>query len=137
MKRTLFAALTFATLALAAPHAHADHSHGKTASKLKLENLMRSQLGRVSGTEVIVSRVTLPPGAVLPTHWHPGEEFAYVLDGSVTIHLKGKKSMVGRAGDVLKVPLKQVHSAKAGKRGATALVFRVHESGKPERVIVK
>lgn len=137
MKRTVLAVLTFATLAWVAPDAFADLSHKRSTSRPKLDNLMRSQLGRVANTEVIVSRVTLPPNAVLPTHGHPGEEFAYVIAGSVTLRQKGKKDIAGRTGDVVKVPLEQVHSAIAGERGATILVFRVHESGKPERVLIK
>ena len=39
-----------------------------------------------------------------------------------------------REGDVVKVPLKQIHTAITGDEGVTILVFRVHEAGKPERV---
>lgn len=102
--------------------------------KVKLENLMTAQLEGVKGTEVIVSKVTIPPNTSLPKHWHPGEEFAYVLEGSVLLWQKGKKDTIGKKGDVLKVPLKQVHTAITSKEGATVLVFRVHEQGKPERI---
>lgn len=104
------------------------------ASELKLENLMKSQLEGVSGTEVIVSRVTIPPNTSLPRHWHPGEEFAYVLDGSVTLWQKGKDNIVGKKGDVVKVPLKQIHTAVTKEEAVTLLVFRVHEQGMPERI---
>ncbi|WP_455197933.1 cupin domain-containing protein [Kaarinaea lacus] len=103
------------------------------AGELKLENMMRSQLEGVAGTEVIVSRVSIPPNTSLPRHWHPGEEFAYILDGSVTLWQKGKEDMVGKKGDVMKVPLKQIHTAVTKEEGATILVFRVHEKGKEER----
>ena len=106
------------------------------ASELKLVNLMKSQLEGVSGTEVIVSRVSIPPNTQLPKHWHPGEEFAYILDGSVTLWQKGKKDIVGKKGDVVKVPLKQIHTAVTKDEAVTILVFRVHEQGKPERVKV-
>ncbi len=106
------------------------------ASELKLENLMKSQLEGVNGTEVIVSRVFIPPNQSLPKHWHPGEEFAYILDGSVTLWQKGKDNIVGKAGDVIKVPLKQIHTAVTKDEAVTILVFRVHEQGKPERVKV-
>ena len=101
---------------------------------LKLNNLMKAKLEGVDGTEVIVSHVTIPPNTTLPRHWHPGEEFAYVLEGSVTLWQKGKKDVVGNAGDVVKVPLKQIHTAVTKEEGVTLLVFRVHEQGKPERV---
>lgn len=102
--------------------------------KLKLENLMSTQLESVKGTEVIVSKVTIPPNTSLPKHWHPGEEFAFVLEGSVILWQKGKKDTIGKKGDVMKVPLKQIHTASTSNEGATILVFRVHEQGKPERV---
>lgn len=135
MKTALLAALIFASMTFASTPSFANRSKGN--NQPKLENLMRTQLDRVKETEVIVSRVSLGPNAALPKHWHPGEEFAYVLDGSVTLRQHGKKDVKARSGDVVRVPLKQIHSAKAGRRGAVILVFRVHESGKPERVLVK
>lgn len=104
---------------------------------LKLENLLRAQLEGVEGTEVIVSRVTIPPHASLPKHWHPGEEFGYVLEGSTILWQEGKDDIVVRAGEVVKIPLKQVHTAITTEEGATVLVFRVHEVGQPERVPVE
>jgi quercetin dioxygenase-like cupin family protein len=105
--------------------------------ELKLEDLFTSQLEGVEGTEVVVSRVTIPPNTSLPKHWHPGEEFAYILEGSVVLWQEGKADVTGKKGDVLKVPLKQVHTAITTEEGATILVFRVHESGKPQRTIVE
>jgi quercetin dioxygenase-like cupin family protein len=104
------------------------------ASELKLENLMSEVLEGVPGIEIIVSRVYIPPNTTLPKHWHPGEEFAYILKGSVTLWQKGKEDTHWKAGDVAKVSLKQIHTATTGDEGASILVFRVHEQGKPERV---
>jgi quercetin dioxygenase-like cupin family protein len=103
---------------------------------LKLENLMTQPLEGADGIEVIVSRVTIPPNTALPKHWHPGEEFAYVVEGSATLWQEGKEDQVGHAGDTVMVPLKQVHTAITGDEGATLIVFRVHEEGQPERVLV-
>ncbi|MFA0049522.1 cupin domain-containing protein [Vibrio breoganii] len=102
--------------------------------ELKSETLLSSLLEGAPGTEVIVSRVTIPPNTSLPKHWHPGEEFAYIIDGSVTLWQKGKQDVLLTKGQVAKVPLKQVHTAKTGDEGVTVIVFRVHEKGKPERV---
>ncbi len=102
----------------------------------KLETLLSSVLEGVEKREVIVSRVTIPPNTSLPKHWHPGEEFAYILEGSAILWQEGKEDIVGKKGDVLKVPLKQVHTAITKDEGVTILVFRVHEQGQPERVLV-
>ena len=97
---------------------------------------MSSELEGVEGKEVVVSHVTIPPNTTLPKHWHPGEEFAYVLEGSITLWQKGKRNVVGRKGDVVKVPLKQIHTGITDDEGVTLLVFRVHEQGEPERILV-
>ena len=63
----------------------------------KLENLLTAKLARVENTEVIVSLVTIPPNTSLPTHWHPGEEFGYVIQGSVTLIQKDKSDITFKA----------------------------------------
>jgi len=145
MRRTLCVALAaallgglgatlFATSSPAGSTGAADPAAGKPG--VKLENLLRSELAGAEGLEVIVSRVTLPPHTALPKHWHPGEEFGYVLDGSMVLWQDGKEDIVGKKGDVMMVPLKQVHTAMTRDEGATVLVFRVHEVGQPERIPV-
>jgi quercetin dioxygenase-like cupin family protein len=118
---------------------HGDPPDESSAGKSgpKLETLLKAVLEGVDGTEVVVSRVTIPPNTALPKHWHPGEEFAYVLEGSATLWQEGKKDVTFTKGEVAKVPLKQVHTAITTDEGATILVFRVHEQGKPERLLVE
>ena len=106
------------------------------AADLKLETLMKEKLEGAPGTEVIMSKVEIPPNTSMPRHWHPGEEFVYVQSGSVTLWQEGKADIVCSEGDAVKVPLKQVHTAITGEEGVSLVVFRVHEQGKPERVKV-
>lgn len=107
------------------------------ADGVKLETLLKTQLEGVEGTEVIVSKVHIPANTSLRKHWHPGEEFVYILEGSVTLWQEGKDNITGKKGEVIKIPLKQIHTGITGDEGADVLVFRVHEKGKPERVIVE
>ena len=140
MRKLAFAATVLFSLFTLLPStgsAHPSDEHAATKAAPKLENLLQAVLEGVDGTEVIVSRVTIPPNTSLPKHWHPGEEFAYVLEGTVTLWQQGKDDIVVKAGDVAMVPLKQVHTAMTTDEGATVLVFRVHEKGQPERVPVK
>ena len=64
------------------------HSHedAEASAGPKLENLLAATLEGVEGNDVVVSRVTLPAHTALPKHWHPGEEFAYVIEGEVTLY---------------------------------------------------
>ena len=104
------------------------------AEKPQIENLLKEKLEGVTGTEVVVSKVRIPANTSLPKHWHPGEEFAYVIEGSVTLWQKDKSDTLLKEGEAAKVPLKQIHTAITGSEGVTLLVFRVHEEGQPERV---
>lgn len=103
---------------------------------MDFNNLLTSQLVGAKDTEVVVSRVTVPANTSLPMHWHPGEEFAYVLEGSLVLIQEGKDDVIFNKGDVGVVPFKQVHTIKTNDEGVTVLVFRVHEQGQPERVLV-
>jgi quercetin dioxygenase-like cupin family protein len=112
-----------------------EKSTTNTAKKPNISTLLSGRLERVEGTEFIVSRVQIPPNMSLPKHWHPGEEFVYVVKGQLTLWQDGKDDLVFTAGDAAKVPLKQVHTAITGDAGVDLVVFRVHEKGKPERVL--
>jgi quercetin dioxygenase-like cupin family protein len=118
-------------------HEKSTDAPGAKAPQAKLENLTRTALEGAEGIEVIVSRVTIPPHTALPKHWHPGEEFAYLIEGSITLWQEGRDDTVFHAGDVGVVPLRQVHTAITGDMGATLIVFRVHEQGQPERILVE
>ena len=108
-----------------------------TIQGLKINNIMTSQLELVEGTEVVVSHVEIPANTTLPKHWHPGEEFIYVLEGSAVLWQQDKSDTHLKKGDVFKVSLKQIHTATTGEEGVTILVFRVHETGQPVRVNVE
>lgn len=88
--------------------------------------------------EVVTSFVEFPPSFQLPTHRHPGEEFAYVVEGGIHYwqHGSGAERYMP-AGSYAKVPLNAVHSVRTGdSRGAKLVVFRVHTPGAPERELV-
>lgn len=108
-----------------------------TIEELIVDNIMTRQLELVEGIEVVVSHVVIPAHTTLPKHWHPGEEFIYILDGSMVLWQKDKPDTPLKKGDVFNVPLKQIHTASTMEEGATILVFRVHEEGQPIRVNVE
>lgn len=107
------------------------------AEDVTIENLMRSELQVVDGAEVIVSVVEIGPRLTLPKHYHPGEEFIYLLEGSATVWQQGKPDVVLHAGEVFRVPLEQVHTAMTSESSARAVIFRVHRKGAPDRVPVE
>ena len=106
-------------------------------TQIQFNNMMAAALEGTEDTEVILSHVVLPPRFALPKHWHPGEEFVYILEGSVTLWQEGKPDQTVAAGEAVKVPYKQVHTVLTGEQGVTLVVFRVHERGQPERILVE
>jgi quercetin dioxygenase-like cupin family protein len=107
-----------------------------SANQMMFADLLTQQLEGVENTEVVVSITTVPPNTTLPKHWHPGEEFAYVLDGAFVLHQQDKADETYKKGDVGIVPLKQVHTVSTQEEGATILIFRVHKLGEPGRILV-
>ena len=136
MLRSLALAAVGTAGLMAAANAH-EVSDTLGLEKPEIQNLMKSALEGADGLEVIVSHVALPPNVTLPRHWHPGEEIAYILQGSVTLLLEGEDEKTLSEGAVGVVPLKKVHTARSGEKGATIIVFRVHEEGQPGRVLVE
>jgi len=92
--------------------------------------LERSHL--VPGHEVLQVRVDFAPGAAFGRHTHPGDEIAYVLEGTLEYQFDDKPSVRLKAGDVLFIPAGTVHSARnVGTGKAQELATYVVKTGRP------
>ncbi len=103
---------------------------------VQADNLLRESIAGVEGKEIIVSRVSLPPHTELPWHWHPGEEFFYVIEGSVTLKRRGEPDLLTGTGDAQNIAARVIHTGSTGEQGAELVIFRVHAAGEPERYLV-
>ena len=103
---------------------------------VQADNLLRESIAGVKGKEIIVSRVSLPPHTNLPWHWHPGEEFFYVIEGSVTLKRRGEPDLLAGTGDAQNIAARVIHTGSTGEQGAELVIFRVHAAGEPERYLV-
>jgi quercetin dioxygenase-like cupin family protein len=103
---------------------------------VQAENLLRESIGGMEGKEVIVSRVSFPPHTELPWHWHPGEEFFYVIEGSVTLKRRGEPDVTAAQDGAEKIAPQVIHTGRTGEQGAELVIFRVHATGEPERYLV-
>ena len=113
--------------------------HAKEPSQnvsVQAENLLRESIAGVESKEIIVSRVSFPPHTELPWHWHPGEEFFYVIEGSVTLKRRGEPDLPATQGDAQKIAPQIIHTGSTGEQGAELVIFRVHAEGEPERYLV-
>lgn len=101
--------------------------------------LLQTELAGVKGKEGIVALVEFAPGAATEMHYHPGDELAYLLEGSLSLEIKGKPPLTFKPGDTFHQPPKQVHRAKnlSSTTPAKAIVFTIAEKGQPITVPVK
>ncbi len=92
----------------------------------------------VPGHETVQARVDIEPGATSIKHSHPGEEVAYVLEGSLEYQLEGRAPVTLHAGEALFIPAGVAHLAKnVGSGKASELATYIVEKGIPLVVPVK
>jgi len=75
-----------------------------------LNPLLKRQF--VVGESVMVARVLLKKGCVVPLHSHHNEQVTYILEGALKFVLKDREITV-RAGEVLRIPPNVPHEAIA------------------------
>jgi quercetin dioxygenase-like cupin family protein len=94
--------------------------------------LTRQDLSGIPGREGLLVQVELAPGVKEPLHTHPGDLFAYVQEGTITLTMEGKPTATMKQGGVFVVPAGTVHSGEnTGKTPVKLLVTFVVEKGKP------
>lgn len=134
MRLTWIAAAGLYAAALPFAYAQAQQDQAVARPPAGSNEVLRSPLSGMAGVEVIVSDVVIPPNSQVARHYHPGEEFLYLIEGSA-IHIEeGKADLPLNAGDSYTIPPRAIHAPKGGPDGARAIVFRVHVAGQPERI---
>ena len=100
--------------------------------------LMKKDLEGVAGKEVTVFLAQYKPGGKSGKHYHPGQEFIYVLSGNGKMEESGKPAVEMKPGTILyfqsdpKNP-SYVHEATdlGGTEGMKLLVILITEKGQP------
>jgi len=85
----------------------------------------------VPGKEIVIGTVTLPPGAVVGFHVHPGDEAGYITKGTLVWKVRGQPDKTLKAGDSFFNPRGSVHSIVGGETEATAVSTWIVDKGKP------
>ncbi len=66
----------------------------------------------VVGQEIMLARVLLKKGCIVPEHSHHNEQLTYVLEGALKFWIDGKEIIVS-AGETLCIPSHMPHKAEA------------------------
>ena len=76
----------------------------------ELNPLLQRQL--VVGQDIMVARVLMKKGCVIPLHSHHNEQVTYILEGALKFWIDGNEIVVN-AGEVLTIPRNMPHKAEA------------------------
>lgn len=110
---------------------HAAHATSAKKAELKyipwntveledLNPLLQRQL--VVGEDIMVARVLLKKGCIVPLHSHFNEQVTYILEGALKFWIDGQEIVVN-AGEVLTIPRNMPHKAEALKDTVDLDVF--------------
>jgi quercetin dioxygenase-like cupin family protein len=72
--------------------------------------LLQRQL--IVGDQVMLARVLLKKGCIVPLHSHVNEQLSYILEGALKFWIDGREIVV-HAGEVLTIPPNMPHKAEA------------------------
>jgi quercetin dioxygenase-like cupin family protein len=87
--------------------------------------------------EITVMKVEIKPGAETGWHSHPVPLYAYVLEGDLTVEVKGGKTYHFTAGDAIVEFVNIPHNGKnLGTTPVVLIVFYTGEIGTPNTVMV-
>jgi quercetin dioxygenase-like cupin family protein len=66
----------------------------------------------VVGREIMLARVLLKKGCIVPEHSHSNEQLTYILEGALKFWIDGQEIVV-HAGETLSIPSHMPHKAEA------------------------
>lgn len=92
------------------PKAELRHVAWNTVELEDLNPLLQRQF--VVGRDIMVARVLMKKGCIVPLHKHYNEQFTYILEGALKFWIDGREIVVN-AGEVLTIPSNMPHKAQA------------------------
>jgi quercetin dioxygenase-like cupin family protein len=85
-----------------------------------------------TGREGVTTVAEIPPGVTSARHSHPGEDFGYLIEGTIVLMVDGKAPVTVRAGETFFTERGQIHNARnIGTTMARAVDTYVIDKGKP------
>ncbi len=112
--------------------------HGGAQTPVTVVDLVKRSLAS-GANEGSIFLVELAPGAAVGRHYHPGDAFAYILEGSMVLELDGQPPVTLKPGDSGHVAPRQVHDDKnaSTSKPVKFLVFHVTQKGQPLAIPVR
>ncbi len=102
--------------------------------------LLETELPGVAGKIADVFLIELAPEAATGKHSHPGNEIAYILEGSAALLAGGNATPITQQrGSIVHIEPNMVHDVKnpSKTQPLKAIVFALYDKGKPATVPAK
>ena len=100
--------------------------------------LLKGELAAFKGKEVNVISLDLPPGWVGGRHYHTGDVFVYVQEGSFAVDIDGEGRKTFHAGQVYQALKKVMHARNpSSTKPAKIILFQVGDKGEPLMIKAK
>lgn len=101
------------------------------APAAKWTELQRHDLAN-TGREGVEMSIEIPPGVTTARHSHPGDDFGYVIEGTIVLMVDGKPPQTVKAGETFYTERGHVHNARnIGKTTAKAVDTYIIDKGQP------
>jgi quercetin dioxygenase-like cupin family protein len=105
--------------------------YGAQQPSAKFTELQRHNLTVANG-EGVTMAIEIPVGGVSARHSHPGEDFGYVIEGTIVLQIDGYPPQTVKAGETFFTPRGHIHNARnIGKTTARAIDTYIIDKGKP------
>jgi quercetin dioxygenase-like cupin family protein len=104
---------------------------GAQQPSAKFTELQRHNLTVANG-EGVTMVIEIPVGGVSARHSHPGEDFGYVMEGTIVLQIDGNPPLTVKAGETFFTPRGRIHNARnIGNTTARAVDTYIIDKGKP------
>lgn len=113
---------------------------GSTAANAQQRSLLsKTDISDTPGKEGLMLSVVIPAGLNGAKHFHPGDEFLYLVEGALTIEIDGKTPVTLQPGQTMHIPAKAIHRAlnPNASTPARVLTFGVFQKGEADTTPVK
>jgi len=104
-------------------------------NEVAVEALIASAITGIESHKALISKVTIPAHTTLPRHYHPTEEYLYIMSGSTTLQMDGEADKELTAGMAVIIPAGKIHAALTKNSPTEAMVFRVQPKDQPVRLL--
>lgn len=108
-----------------------------TSPSGEFTELHRGEVAGTDGLEVVMGLIERADESISGKHYHPGGEFGFVIEGTITVSREGEPEATLRAGDSFYQPPGEWHVVGTTTEGARTVVFRVLKNGQPVVVAVE